>query len=188
MGLANDCSAFTAAPFLHPTAIVNCKYIYFYSHLLKGTAPPAVARGMKVLLLSVSSSSLWSLSQEHELKPGPEFTECSESFYEAVLLQAAIEKMYIYIRVHTWIIVAEVISPVNLSPICTQCVQAAFTQERKIIQWLRLVWALRHLGLILPSATVFILIHIVCLCLYVPWKGHRGHCLSCPSKPDLNPH
>lgn len=116
---------------------------------------------MKGLLLSASSSSLWSLSQEHELKSGPEFTECSESFYEAMLLQAAIENIYVYIHVHTWIIVAEVISPVNLSPVCTQCAQAAFTRERKIIQWLRLTWDLRDLGLILPSARAFILIHII---------------------------
>lgn len=116
---------------------------------------------MKGLLLSGSSSSLWSLSQEHELKSGPEFTECSESFYEATLSQAAIENMCISIRVHTWIIVAEVISPVNLSPICTQCAQAVFTRERKIIQWLRLTWDLRDQGLMLPSATAFILAHII---------------------------
>lgn len=140
------------------------------------------------MLLSVSSSSLWSLSQEHELKSGPEFTECSETFYEAMLSQAATENIYIYICVHTWVIVAEVTPPVNLSPICTQCAQAALTPGRKIIQWLRLTWDLRDLGLILPSATAFILIHVTYLYLHVPWKGHRGHCLNCPSKAGLNPH
>lgn len=98
-------------------------------------------------------------------------------------------RIYIFIiHVHTWIIVAGVIPPVNLSPICTQCARAAFTPERKIIQWLRLTWDLRELGLILPSATAFILIHMIYLCPYVPWKGHRGHCLNWPSKADLNPH
>lgn len=91
------------------------------------------------------------------MKSGPEFSECSESFYDS-LSQAAIEKRYIYIRVHTWVVV--VISPVNLSPVCTQWAQAAFTREREIIQWLRLTWDLRDVGLILPSATACILMHI----------------------------
>lgn len=86
---------------LNSVSNCNCKYIYFYSHLLKEIDLPYVARGIKGLLLSFSFSSLWSLSQEHELKSGPEFTDCSETFYEAMLSQADIENIYIYIYVHT---------------------------------------------------------------------------------------
>lgn len=119
------------------------------------------------------------------MKSGPEFSECWESFYEAVLSQAALERICIYIHGHTWIIVAEVIPPINLSPVCTQWAQAAFTPERKIIQWLRLTWDLRGLGLILPSATAFILINMF-MSIWTMERAQR--ILSWPSKAELNPH